>query len=70
MKFGTGDLQTILFSICEFRENRHREGRAFVMGVMKLHSRVHRETVWRSDNKERLGKAYVLRHGVHRLLLC
>jgi hypothetical protein len=33
MKFGIEGLHTMLLSVCEFRENRRREGRNFVMGL-------------------------------------
>jgi hypothetical protein len=45
MKFGKRDLNIILLSTCEFRENRIRGGSIFLRGVMKLYLCVYRETV-------------------------
>ena len=36
VKFGVSDLLIMLFNICDFRENRYREGRNFCMGVNEI----------------------------------
>lgn len=33
VEFGTADVHVLLLGICEFRANRHREGRTSVVGV-------------------------------------
>jgi len=33
LRRGIRDLYTIMLSICEFLENRHKEGRTFVIGL-------------------------------------
>jgi hypothetical protein len=58
----------MLFTICDFHEDRRREGRTVVMAETKLHIRVYRETVWHFEGKQRLGKLGALRHGVRHLL--
>jgi hypothetical protein len=35
-KIGTGDLHTMLFSSCEFRENQHKESRTFLIGIHEI----------------------------------
>lgn len=44
----------MLSSKYEFRDKRHREGCAFLMGKMKLHFHMYRDTTWQSESKERL----------------
>jgi hypothetical protein len=36
VKFGITVLQVMLFSICEFSENPHREGRTFLMVINEI----------------------------------
>ena len=70
MKFRTRDLFMMLLTICEFRENVLRKGRALLCVLMKSHLRLYRETVSYFDSKERLGEVCALRHAVQRLQFC
>jgi hypothetical protein len=47
----------MLFSICEFRENRHREGRTFLVGITNIASARVLETVLHFEIKNTLGKS-------------
>jgi hypothetical protein len=62
----------MLLSMWEFRENRLRKVRTFVVDVNEItyHLLVYHETVWHSDSKERLGEVCVPRHGADRLQFC
>ena len=58
----------MLLSICQFHENRLRKGLIFLWSQVELH-RAYCENLWHIPSKERLGKIFVLCHGVHNLVL-
>ena len=60
----------MLFSICEFRKISVGKAVFFLRAQIKSHLRLHRETVWHFESKERSGKITVLRHTVTILQSC
>ena len=58
------DLHLVLWSICEFRENRRREGRVAVGKA--VFTRVHK-TSWYGENTEALCKVWLLFHALQHL---
>jgi hypothetical protein len=53
--------------ICEFPENRSREGRTFCMAINKITCRCYHETVWHFRNKKGLGNIFVSLRTTHSL---
>jgi hypothetical protein len=58
VKFGITDLHIMLVSICELRENRRREGCAFVVGVNEITCTGVPWNLWYFESKEHLGEIF------------
>jgi hypothetical protein len=67
VKLGTGYLHIMLFSAGEFHKTRRKKGLTFVTGQIKLHLRVHRETMWHSESKDHLRKSelHVMKNSIY-----
>lgn len=51
----------MLLGIFEFGENRRIEDHTPLMDINEILSRMHPETMWQYESKERLGKIYIQR---------
>jgi len=60
----------MLLSFCEFCKIGAGKAVFFLGAQIKSHLRLHHETVWYFESKERSGKVTVLCHGVHNLQSC